>query len=722
MSGGFLVTLLVLSLALTALPITPARAQPIGVVVDGVLVQFDQPPASIGGRLLVPLRGIFERLGAAVQWNPATNTITAVRGATQVRLTVGVRQALINGSPTTLDVPPLIVRGRTLVPLRFVSEAMGARVDWDDRTRTVYITSAQAQPIAPPSGALPSPPPVALPPSPVLPSPPTPPPSVAVVEGTVLRVDSQSTPPRVLVERGGQIHTFTATPETAIVEVDVSTGREVAVALARIRPGYLVRITADVLGRAIVIRASVRELRGRIDAVTDRQIALADGQTLTLADDVQIFIDGRQAGREHLRPGMEVTLRLHPQTGAVLEAVARAAGRPTPAASPAAPVRIASFGHDALRPLGVGGVVTATLEGTPGGTATFDIAGVASGIPMREIRPGVYQGTYTVRAGDNTTAAAIFGHLRVGGQEAPLVQAGTAVTIDTRPPVIVERVPAADAVISNVRPNILVTFHDQGGSGINSSATRLYVNGQDVTGTATVGDTAVAYSPPDPLADRVIVRIVLADRAGNVTDSQFEFRIVMAQAAPIRSVTVTPARPLRAGEVLRVSLSGDPGGQAAFRIEGLGDWIPMAEVQDQRGTYVGSYTVRPVDRVRNARIQVRLVRDGAPAYAEASTRLTVVAEVVPAPEITAPAAGAAVRAPIVVRGRATPGHQVTVRLDYSGKVLLFDVRGTMGQQTATADASGTWTVTFNQNAPVTDAEITITATAIDQLNRRSRET
>jgi len=712
MHRGSLMALLVFGLALLALPAASGWAQAIQVIVDGAPVPFDQPPTSIGGRLLVPLRGIFERLGAAVQWNPATSTITATRGATRVQLTVGARQAFIDGRGTTLDVPPLIIGGRTLVPLRFVSEAMGARVDWDDRTRTVYITSAQAQPVASPSP---------IPPSPSLPSP-SPPPSVAVVEGTVLRVDSQATPPRLLVERGGQIHTFTVTPETAVIETEVNTGREAAVPLARIRPGYLVRITADVQGRAIVIRASIREVRGRIDAVTSRQIALADGQTLTFADDAQIFIDGREGGRESLRPGMEVALRLHPQTGIVLEARARAAGGPTPTASPAAPVRIASLTHDAPRPLKAGDVVTVTLEGTPGGTATFDIAGVASGMAMREVRPGLYQGTYTVRAGDNTTAAAVIGHLRVGGQDAPPVQAGAALTVDTQPPTILERAPAPGAVISNARPNILVTFHDHGGSGVHSPATRLYVNGQDVTAAATVGDTAVAYSPPGPLTDRVTVRIVLTDRAGNVTDSQFEFRIVVAQAAPIRSVTVTPARPLRAGEVLRVSLTGDAGGQAAFRIEGLGDWIPMAEAQDQRGTYVGSYTVRPADRVQNARIQVRLVLDGTAAYAEASTRLTVVAEVVPAPVITAPASGAVVRAPIVIRGRATPGHQVTVRLDYSGKVLLFDVRGTLGQRTATADASGTWTVTFTQGAPVTDAEITITATAIDQLNRRSQDT
>jgi hypothetical protein len=217
------------------------------------------------------------------------------------------------------------------------------------------------------------------------------------------------------------------------------------------------------------------------------------------------------------------------------------------------------------------------------------------------------------------------------------------------------------------------------------------------------------------------VRLTLADRAGNVRNEQFDFDIVVAQVSPIRSVTINPNRPLRAGDALTVTMVGDPGGQAAFRIDGVTDWIAMAEVQNQPGTYAGSYAVQPGNNAQNARILVRLSRGGTVAQAEASTGLTIVAsDLVPAPVITSPVAGTVVRSPIVVRGRATPGHQVLVRLDYSGQVLLFGLQGTLGQQTATADAAGNWSVTFNQDAPVADAEIKINATAIDPLNRRSQ--
>lgn len=545
---------------------------------------------------------------------------------------------------------------------------------------------------------------------------------MAVVEGTVLRVDTQASPQRILVDRDARIYTFTVSPDTAIIQVDVATGRETTISLDQIRTGYLVRITGDTTGRAILIRASIREVSGHIDVVTGRQIALAGGQTFTFADDLRIIIDGREGGREQLRPGMEVTLRLHPQTGQVLDVAARAvAAQPTPPPAPGPTARIGSFVHDAQRPLRAGDGLTVTLRGTPGGAATFDIAGVAAGLPMREVQPGVYQGTYMIRAGDNLTSGAIFGRLRVGGQDAPLVQARTSLTIDTLPPAIVQRVPEAGAAIQNLRPNILITFNDRGGSGINPAATRLFVNGQDVTASATIGDTAVAYGPPNPLTDRVTVRLILADRAGNTTDDQFEFRIAIVQTSLIRSVTVNPARPLRAGDVLTVTMTGDPSAQAAFRIEGIGDWIPMGEAQNQPGTYAASYTVRPGDTAQNARILVRMTRGTITNQAEASTRLTLVpTDVVPAPVISTPTAGSRVRAPIVIRGRATPGHQVVVRLDYSGKVLVFDITGTLGQLTTTADASGNWSVTFNQDAPVVDADITINATAIDPLSRPSQ--
>ncbi|HEU5168933.1 MAG TPA: copper amine oxidase N-terminal domain-containing protein, partial [Gemmatimonadales bacterium] len=114
---------LILALAVTIVPAAPAQAQTVRVIVDGSPVFFDQPPAIIGGRTLIPLRGVFEQMGATVQWNPVNDSVFATRGTTQVQLTIGSRIGYMNGRQVMLDVPPMIINGRTLVPLRFISES-----------------------------------------------------------------------------------------------------------------------------------------------------------------------------------------------------------------------------------------------------------------------------------------------------------------------------------------------------------------------------------------------------------------------------------------------------------------------------------------------------------------------------------------------------------------------------------------------------------------------
>lgn len=131
----FLVTIMTLSL-IPGL----ALAAPL-VMLDGAALQFDVPPVIENGRTLVPLRAIFEALGAEISWNGATQTVLATKAGTQVVLTIGNPQAYRNNAPVLLDVPPKIIEGRTMVPLRFVSEAMGADVKWDGVTGTILITS-----------------------------------------------------------------------------------------------------------------------------------------------------------------------------------------------------------------------------------------------------------------------------------------------------------------------------------------------------------------------------------------------------------------------------------------------------------------------------------------------------------------------------------------------------------------------------------------------------
>ncbi|MBI3924695.1 MAG: hypothetical protein HY319_04080 [Armatimonadetes bacterium] len=127
--------------ALLLLMATGASAQQVRTTLDGRTLHFDQPPVMQDGRVLVPLRGIFENLGADVVYDAANRTIKATRGSRVVELTLGSQVARVDGRTLYLDVPAMSVSGRTVVPLRFVSESLGADVTWNAATKTVAIMS-----------------------------------------------------------------------------------------------------------------------------------------------------------------------------------------------------------------------------------------------------------------------------------------------------------------------------------------------------------------------------------------------------------------------------------------------------------------------------------------------------------------------------------------------------------------------------------------------------
>ncbi len=117
----------------------------IKVLVNSNPVVFDQPPVIQEGRTLVPMRAIFEAMGCTVDWEAASQRVTASNSAKTITMNinnVSMRVAEEKGvNNITLDVPPQIIGGRTLVPVRAISEALGASVNWDGATRTVTVSS-----------------------------------------------------------------------------------------------------------------------------------------------------------------------------------------------------------------------------------------------------------------------------------------------------------------------------------------------------------------------------------------------------------------------------------------------------------------------------------------------------------------------------------------------------------------------------------------------------
>lgn len=110
------------------------------IAVNGQILRTEAGAFTQNGRVSVPMRDIFESLGASVNYNNLTQQIVAQRGTTVVRMTVGSRQASVNNVPVTLQAPAKTFGGRTYVPLRFVSEALGATVNYNAPTQLVSIT------------------------------------------------------------------------------------------------------------------------------------------------------------------------------------------------------------------------------------------------------------------------------------------------------------------------------------------------------------------------------------------------------------------------------------------------------------------------------------------------------------------------------------------------------------------------------------------------------
>ena len=117
----------------------------VSVYIDYVKLETDQPAIILNSRTMVPLRGIFEAIKAKVTWDDETRTVTAVRRDTTVKLEIGKNIAFINDNECVLDAVPVIQNGRTLVPLRFISEAFGFDVGWDAESKkaTVYYKTTK---------------------------------------------------------------------------------------------------------------------------------------------------------------------------------------------------------------------------------------------------------------------------------------------------------------------------------------------------------------------------------------------------------------------------------------------------------------------------------------------------------------------------------------------------------------------------------------------------
>lgn len=123
------VALLTLLAALGCAQVKVTVSTSLKVAVNGEYITFaGTGPRRVQGRVLIPLRGVLEKIGATVGWDAATKTVTAKKADIDLSMKIGEKSAIVNGNTIVLEVPAMIIDGTTMVPLRFVGEALGAEV------------------------------------------------------------------------------------------------------------------------------------------------------------------------------------------------------------------------------------------------------------------------------------------------------------------------------------------------------------------------------------------------------------------------------------------------------------------------------------------------------------------------------------------------------------------------------------------------------------------
>ena len=523
----------------------------ISVIVDGNPVTFHGVgPQEVNGRVLVPLRGVLEQMGAYVDWEPAGQLVTAQRGDTTIELRIGSTTARVNNSPVSLDVPAEIYRGNTMVPLRFMSEALGADVRWEPNQYAVVINTGST------SGAR-----------------------------------GQNYNPPLLA-------------------------------------------------------------KAHIDSLTfDR-------------------------------------------TGWV----------------------------------SAGSQITFRMRGTPGGTASLTIPGVASNIPMDEVSPGEYELAWTVpddRNRINVARLAPSVRLDVNNSERTFQYAPPVATGNEEPPIIGSLTPDDRATVTVRRPTISASFDDSVGSGIDPQSIRMTVDGRDVTPDASINSNEISYTPSVGFSPgRHDVRVTASDMSGNQVSKAWSFRVGADGGRTIRSFTVTGFDNARPGDVLEFTMMAAPGGQATFSIGDIIHDKPM--VERNPGQYVGTYTLRRDDDLTDQPVTARFIaRSGEVYTVNAKDHVDLNAPLDP-PTLISPRADEAVDNPLVVEGNAPPDSRVHVHVDYSTNVGgATRMTGQVADVVVVADANGhfeTDPIDLSTYIQGRDVRYVVTATTLGVRDRKSAPT
>jgi len=281
------------------------------VTVNGQSMTFSaQPPMEQNGRVLVPMRDIFEKLGAYVEYDRANQSVNALQGGTHITLPIGGRTARVGDRNVSLDVPAQVVNGTTLVPLRFVAESLGARVDFDPGTDTVAIfTDGTVNPGRRTAGerwdGTPR--------------------QESSLNGRIMAVYSDQYPARIVVRTNDSGDITLRMRDDATITWKRPNGSDRSLALNELKVGDSVAVLRGTNGAvtAVNVREHSNAPAGTVIRGDFRDswrngdyfmLKMADGQLIQVPDDVPIFVNDQKIGVGRLRAGDHLRISIDPDT------------------------------------------------------------------------------------------------------------------------------------------------------------------------------------------------------------------------------------------------------------------------------------------------------------------------------------------------------------------------------------------------------------------------
>lgn len=673
---------------------TSAASTAINVTINGEPVPFPgQGPVQQAGSVLVPLRGVFEKLGASVKFDATSKTITAVKGPTTVVLRLGETSATVNGEARTLTAAAQAVNGTTLVPLRFVSEALGGQVKWDAASRLVQITTGAAQAARLPGA-----------------------PATGPLTGTLTGVFPET---RTLTVRvaGGENTQVALAPDVIILARLGEGGQGSTVELNSLRVGDQVAVRRDSEGKANLLEVLYDERRGEVKSIEPlpdggSRITLSDGATVDIVSGAPVTMSGNPITLSDIKPGEKIVIRINPQTKQGVGIAVGTGDNPNPL--PLVKPEVTSFkisGAEEGKILREGDTLSLTVNGNAGGQATFTIPGLpnALNLPLTEASPGVYTGTFPIPAGVSLKGAAVYAQITLGELVSEAKQSAP-ISLDSAPPQLSDLTPAEGAALVDARPLIYGTYSDPI-TGVDAQTTRIMVNGQDITAQATITPAFFSYRPAADMAvGPVSVSVLTKDGAGNEAKREWAFTITPA-AKPLTTVAFSPAdKTLNAGDVLTVRAEALPGGVAKFSVGGV---ITERYMNEERpGLYTGAYTVRRGDSLTKAPVSVVFTpRDSTQSYTMTAPQMVTMAAGAPsAPIIDLPLEGGSVGNTVVISGRAAPGSTVRIAIRYQGRLLILNTGGALTTVEIKVGDNGKWeSPVINLNPPTGASNLLYTA-------------